>query len=255
MSLPSLKEGLDRLLGVGKQISCVVDTYEPTQAFAARIAKQTPPLSSMDTISRIRDEVLTKYNNSQVGHLLSNYVLNRDKQMATLSGLGKDVILSVLAQGVLPAQLATALEVSYETFNEFVKLTTTPEEYKRAEQLAADAMVSRAMTDLSDAVDKDDLYRAKAIAEYTFKLAKTMNNRYSDKGPSTAIQVNQYGESHSEPTTSKPYLQIVLPDIADLPPLKPHSYTAETRESTFKATGFIDGEFTLYSGEDEEQDQ
>jgi len=136
VSLPSIRKGLDKLLGVGKDVT-------------------------HDT-------------------------LNRDKQMATLSGLGKDVLLSVLSQGVLPAQLATALEVSYETFNEYMRLTATPEELRKAESLGADAMVSSALDGLNEAVDKEDLQQAKAIAEYTFKIAKTMNHRYSDK-PSTAV--------------------------------------------------------------------
>ena len=254
MSLPSLRQGLDKLLGVGKNVTHVIETYEPAGKFAAQIVEQTPPIAATETISKIRDEVTLRYGDkSRIGHLLSHYTLNRDKQMATLSGLGKDVLLSVLSQGVLPAQLATALEVSYETFNEYMRLTTTPEELRKAESLGADAMVSSALNGLTTAVDKEDLQQAKAIAEYTFKIAKTMNHRYSDK-PNTAVQVNNYGDAQTpeEAITSTPYLQIVLPAPEDMPPLKPHKHTAEADDESFKAQGFIDGEFVLYNGEDDD---
>ena len=250
MGLPDIRTGLDRLLGLNENVKYAVETYEPANKFAQQIADQTPAVTAMDTVARIQEEVSMRYGDkSKVGHLLSHYMLNRDKQMATLSGLGKDVLLSVLSQGVLPAQLAKALEVSYETFNEYMYLTTSPEELKKAEALGADAMVADALDGLTSAVDKEDLQQAKAIAEYTFKVAKTMNTRYSDK-PSTAVQVNNYGENaETSVSTATPFLQVVLPPKEELPELKPHKHQAESRQDGFKAQGFIEGEFVLFNGD------
>lgn len=218
--LPTLEQGLAALLARNQSLELVA--LEPLKT-PKEIAEQASAkdITSAKTISQIRDEVLSTYDDNRVGHLLSQYVLSRDTQMATLSGLGAQAILSLIAQGALPAEIAKAIKVSYDTFTEFVRLTCTEQQIKDAEKLGADNLVVDALHDLESAKDKDDVMQARAVMDIKMKIAKTMNTKYVEQKPSTAVQVNNYGSEGGD-TASIPFLQIVEPREEDLPPLKPH---------------------------------
>lgn len=253
MSLPLLQTGLDILLKIpGNNLAPVVKKYLPAKELAAEAANRAPDVALPENIAQIRDQILAKYETHEMGNLLSKYHVDRDTQMTTLSHLGKDVLLSVMAQGVLPAELAEALEVSYDTFHEFVRITCTVEEIKHSEKLAADNLVAKGLKKLNDAKDKEDLAIAKALADMYLKLAKAMSGKYSEQRPTTAVQVNNYGETPGHiDSAAVPYLQIILPDPDNMPELPEHRFTADRRDETFKPDGIVDGEFTLYGDIDE----
>ena len=255
MSLPSLQAGLDRLAGeTKKDLAPVMDNYVPAKDLAAKAASRAPDISTSATIAAIRDQVQVKFGSEKLGHLLSQYHLNRDKQMETLTGLGKDVLISLLSQGILAATLAEALEVSYDTFHEFIRITCTKDEIKHMEALQADSLVADGLKKLNDAQDKDDLAIAKAIMDTNLKLAKALTPKYTEqKPPTTAVQVNNYGEQVGGQVDMGPvpYLQIVLPDRDALPELKEHSFMQnENLNTPPEQSAIVDGEFVLFDGDE-----
>ena len=250
MSLPSLQAGLDKLAGVTKKdLAPVMENYVPAKDLAAHAASQAPDISTSATIAAIRDQVQVKFGSEKLGHLLSQYHTNRDRQMQTLTGLGKDVLLSLLSQGILPATLAKSLEVSYDVFHEFVRITCTKEEIKHMEALQADSLVAEGVEKLNAAEDKEDLAIAKAIVETNMKLAKALTTKYTEqKAPTTAVQVNNYGDTSSEEmqVSFVKFPQMTVPDVESLPALSPHAYKSiEEQHAQFEPEGFIDGEFTF----------
>lgn len=239
MALPTVAQGLARLLSTHKSLAPVVNSLSAREW--AQKAADAPPATD-DSLAKIRDEVLSTYDDHRVGHLITQYTLQRDNQMAKLSALGKEAILSLVAQGALPAEIATAIGVSYDMFSEFVNITCTPEETKRAEELGADSLIAGGIRDLEVAIDKDDIGKAKALLEIKMKLAKTMNKRYVEPKSTTAVQVNNYNDAPSE-GPSVPFLQILEPREEDIPPLKPHDAEAE---ATVIRDHDIPTEYTLY---------
>ena len=253
MSLPSLQAGLDRLAGVtGKAIKPVMDNYVPAKDLAAHAASVTADVTNEATIAAIRDQLQVKFESEKLGHLLSKYHVDRGKQMQTLSGLGKDVLLSLMAEGILAGTLAEALEVSYDTLHEFIRITCTKEEVKHMEALQADKMVADGLKMMEEAEDKEDLAKAKAIAEMKMKLAKALSGKYTEQKPTTAVQVNNYGNQGSEEmqVSFVKFPQMTVPDVDQLPELKEHAYKSmEERKAQMEPEGFIDGEFTLFEGD------
>lgn len=212
-----------------------------------------PDITTTDAIKRISDQLNTKYETQELGHLVEKYHLDRDRQMATLTGLGKDVLLSLLSQGVPGPTIAEGLEIANDTFKEFIKLTCSKEEIKEARANAADALVAQGLKGLHAADDKDDLAQAKAIAEMNMKLAKTMSSDYVEKKPlTTAVQINNAYAAEEGLQSFVAFPQMTVPDETTLPDLPEHNHKAgqENDEHRFEPEGVIDGEFTLYDGED-----
>ena len=235
----------------GKSIKPVMDNYVPAKELAQQAATQSPAIATTEAIAAIRDQVLIKYESSQVGHLLSKYHTNRDKQMQTLTGLGKDVILSLLSQGIPSATLAQSLEIANDTFKEYIRITCTKEEIAEYKANAADALVAEGLRKLHEAEDKEDLAIAKAINEANMKLAKTMSKDYVEHKPlTTAVQVNNYGEGEVEQGFVK-IPQMTVPIVEDLPELQEHAYKSQAEKNkVFEPDGIVDGEFTFYEGDD-----
>lgn len=242
--LPSKDLALQRLLGSKNQLAPLAKAIVPAKEVAQQAASQAPDLTCAQTLSEIRDQILAVNGEAKVGHLLSKYALNRDRQMATLSGVGRDVLLSIMAQGILPAEIARGLEVSYDIFTEFMRLTCSVEEIKYAEQLSADSMIAESLADLDKAVDRDDVAKARAILDAKWKIAKSMNSRYIEQKPTTAVQVNNYNEAPSEGEAYVPFLQIIEPRTEDLPPLKPHVAQPDKAQQD----SIIPTEYTIIEG-------
>lgn len=248
MDLPSLSECLQKH---GRELAPVEQNFVPAKEFAQQIADTTPDEMATQNILDVRDQLLDTYEGGRVADLLTQYTLNRDTQMRTMCRLGKEPILSLMSAGVLPAEIAKELKVSYDTFHEYMRIVCNPQEIREAEILAADALVAEAQHELRIVVDKDDVPRAKALAEFNLKLAKTMGGqKYVEQKPQTAIQVNNTYEGDTligqENTGPQPYISIIIPNKEDLKPLPKHTYTAEKRTETFKPRGFEDGAFTAY---------
>lgn len=229
-----------------------MDNYVPAKELAAR-ASESPQKTSALTIKAIRDQVLVKFETQEIGNLLSKYHVDRDKQMETLCALGKDVLLSLLSQGILPATLAEAFEVSYDVFYEFMHITCSKDEIKHMKELQADSFVADSLKQLEAAEDKDDLAQAKAIADFKMKLAKAQSSRYQEQKPTTAVQVNNYNSDGSmEERSFVAFPQMTIPMTDELPDLPPHQHKVEkeTKQHHFEPEGVIDGEFAIYNGED-----
>ena len=239
--LPSLEQGLAKLLSQNKQLAPTLSALKKPREYAQAAADRNH--SSEKTISAIRDEVLSTYDDSRVGHLLSKYVLQRDAQMAKLSGLGSEAILSLIAQGALPAEIANAIGVSYDTFTEFTRITCSEAEIREAEKLGADSLVVQGLSDLETAIDKDDVAKARALMDIKLKIAKSMNSRYIEQRPSTAVQVNNYNNQDGGEGKQVPFLQILEPREEDLPPLKPHN---AKQEAATLPPEVIEGEYQLF---------
>lgn len=251
--LPDIQEGLDRLAGVNKEVLTVVDTIKTAKEAAQEASDNTPALTSSEAVKRIRDELISSFETEKIGHLISDYHIDRSAQMQTLQAAGKHVILDVMAQGVLPADLAKALKVSYATFHEYLRITCNEDELNYAESLAADNLVAEGIRRLERADDMEDISKAKALMDVSMKLAKSMTTKYTERKPQpqTAVQINHTEHHHGagHPSTATATSNIfVVPDKDDLPELKKHRFTADRRGETFKPEGFIDGEFTLYDG-------
>ena len=249
--LPTLEQGLATLLKENKNLEPAMQQYVPAKEFAQQVAEGAPELTNLETIEAIRDEIVSTYEKSKLGHLLTRYELNRDKQMAVLQGLGRDVILSLLAQGALPAEIAKHFSVSYDTFTEFMSLKCTPAELKRAERLGADSLMLEGLEALEDAEGRDDVAKARALMDTKFKLAKSMNHKYIEQKPSTAVQVNNYNEGGQQGDAPVPYLQIVEIDPHNLPPLPDHQHISKLPKP-FEPDGIEDGEFELFQPDRDE---
>lgn len=246
LRLPEIEKGLERLGQSTETLPDVLENYIPAREFAGEIARKARSRSAKSEIERIRDQVENTFGNQRMGALMSDFVLDRDRQMQTLSGLGKDAILSIMSQGVLPAAIARSFKVSYDTFAYFMEQTCSPDEIKTAKAHSADSMVAEAFENLKQSADKDDLALHKTVMETALKLARTMNKSYIEQRPSTAIQVNQYGEP-AEAQQGIPYLQIVAVDKDTLEPLPEHRHTADVA-TKFEPEGVVDGEFTIFQG-------
>lgn len=239
--LPTVEQGLRVLLKSNHALAPAL----PELKTAKERAAHATTLSPSKTLSQIRDEVLATYDESAIGHLLSQYEFNRDEQMATLASFGAHSALSLISQGALSAEIASALKVSYDTFHEFMRIQVTPEELRHAEQLGADCMVADGLKMLVGAVDKEDLAQAKAVMEVKMKIAKSMNSRYIEQKPSTAIQVNNYADDgHTVGGAPIPFLQIVEPRPEDLPELTEHKAVEDTHEIPVEP---IPTEYTLFT--------
>lgn len=257
---PTLSEGLEALGQlVGKDLSVVSDNYTSSQELAAQAASYSGQSLNVKEIKKVADELVERFETEKVGHLISKYHVDRDRQMAVLQGLGKEVLLSVLSQGVLPAQLAESLSVSYDCFHEYLRITCTREELKLTEELIADSLVHEGLKELrKPSLDKEDLAHAKALAEFNLKLARTMTQKYAEKkAPTNAVQINN---THFDGAESKPeqvpYLNIIMPDVDNLKPLPKHRFTAETRTQDMPLEGIEDGKFVIFEQEpDKEYDE
>ena len=229
-----------------------MDNYVPAKDLAANAAHESKDISTEASIAAIRDQLQVKFGSEKLGHLLSKYHVNRSRQMETLTGLGKDVLLSLLSEGILPGTLAEALEVSYDTFHEFIRITCTKDEIRHMEALQADKMIADGLKGMEEAEDKEDLAKAKAIAEMKMKLAKALSGKYTEQKPTTAVQVNNYNNTGSDEmqVSFVKFPQMTVPDVENLPELKEHAYkSAEEIKAQTVPEGFIDGEFTLFEGE------
>ena len=253
MKIPSLEDGLAALgEELDKDLVPIAENFESARDFAQKAAEVSPALASSAALEELATTLSNKYDSQRVGHLISDYVLNRDKQMQTLQSMGgKDVMLAVLSQGILPAELSSQLGIAYDTFHEFMRITCTPDELSHMEMLAADSLIATGLKELRASTDKDDLARAKALMDVNMKLAKALSNKYSEQKPSTAVQINNFGDDQAREVGKEPeaWLSIVMKNKEDLEPLKDHSFTSEEQNNKFKPDGIIDGEFTLYNGE------
>lgn len=245
--LPSIEQGLQTLLEGNQALAPATDSFIPAKEFANNAVEQLPEASSIRTLQELRDQVHARFGSSKVGDLMNRFVVNRDTQLRTLIHLGKEPVLDLIAQGALPSEIADAFEISYSVFNEFVAETCTDEEVRQAERLGADSMISQGLKDLEQSADRDEVAKYRALLEAKWKLAKSLNHKYIEQKPSTAVQVNNYGDGGSY-KEDVPLLQIVaLPD--ELPPLTEYKSTT-TKKQEFEPEGFIDGEFQIYSEED-----
>lgn len=253
MELPDLQEGLDSFLtNIDPSLTVVAENYVPSKELARQAAESAPDITPVATIRKIQQDIEHKFSDgSRMGSLLATYHLNRDAQMQTLMGLGKDVLLSIVAQGILPATIAKEIGVSYDTFVEYLRITATKEEIKHADELAADALVAEGLSELHNARDSEDVTRAKAIMETHLKLAKAKSAHYSEKMPKTAVQINNYQGSDEKPQSFVAMPQMTVPDVENLPPLEEHSYQSTTSlHEEFAPEGYVDGEFSILNGED-----
>lgn len=245
-NLPSIAQGLEVLLAGRSHLQPLAQSIEKPKDLAQRAADNTPEVSCARTLSEIRDEVLAHNDSSKVGHLLSRYTRNRDSEMAVLCGITPDILLSILSQGVLPAEAAQGLNVSYDVFTEYLRLTCSVEELKAAEKLGADNLVAQGLKDLDGAIDRDDVAKYRALMDIKLKIAKSMNSKYIEQKPTTAVQVNNYSDG-SPDGAQIPFLQILEPREEDLPPLRPH--VAKIESVNLKPEP-IEGEYELFTGDE-----
>ena len=103
-------------------------------------------------------------------------------------------------------------------------------------------MVLSGVRDLEDAHDRDDVTKYRHVMEAKLKVAKAYSPKYRDKAPSTAVQINNYGEE-GELQGPPALLNIIgLESKDELPPLEEHNHIIEG-ESEYVPVGLDDIQF------------
>lgn len=244
MNFPDIDQGIQELLKSSPGIAPVVDSLVPITDMLDGVVDATHS-SNTNELTKLRNEVVSRFGSTKLGHLLSNYVINREEQMQRLMALGKDALLSIIAQGMSTADISRELHVSYDTVQEYVSRTCTPEEVKVAETRYADMMISTAVHDVETAMTRDEVLKGSKLLEAKFKLANRYSDRFKDKTPNTAVQVNNTFHDGVAPPDGTPALLNItgLLPKEELPPLKEHSHVIDS-EAEYVPAGLKDGKFT-----------
>lgn len=225
---PSLEQGLAQLFK-DKQLAPAYEQFLPVDEFLADVNPNA--LTNTSDLEQLRDDIVAKFEGRKLGHLMSRYALDRDRQLATVCQLGKHPLLALIAQGAMLPDISRELGVAHETLKEFIRKTCTPEELKKAEVSGAEMMVFNAVDQMEGSFTKEDISKSRYLFEARMKIAKGYTNRFDDqKGPGTAIQVNQYSGSAEPDAQQGPpaLLNIVgMQPQEELPPLKEHNHIIE----------------------------
>ena len=244
MRVPNAEAGYAALLN-NPDTKRSVKHFRPSTELA-NVAAETGVATTVDTIVQLRDQLEQRFGEpSQVSSLLTRYAEDRDAQMRILMGLGPELLLNLVSDGVMPAQIAEELGISYDTLHEYIRITADPQAIKAAQSNAADSLVAQSLRDINEAGDKEDLARAKALADLRWKIAKTLTTKYTEQKPQTAVQINNYGDDPLGSPQQVPYLEIVHINPEALPELKPHKHREINTQTQFTPEGIIEGEVIL----------
>lgn len=258
----SLSQDLETLLGPDHGLVVPLDdeVYEPATQFAQRIAKVSEGPVPIAKLRAMRMELLSRFSSGEIGSLMSERILNRDQQLRTLSGTGPDVILDMMAEGLMLPRIAKRLEVSYGVLVEYMETVATKEQMANAESLSADMMIDDALEDLEDDdLSRDEIARRNKMLDAAMKVGKAKSKKWVEQRPEnqTLIQNNFGSGMDSSSTTTADGkkivhgFQLVMPSEDDVPRLKPVSVPAKGPPKPRHDDPIIDGEFDLIPQERE----
>ena len=215
-------DGLQALLGDRDDLSPAMETFLPAKELIE--ASPAPP-AQISNLKALRDEVTARFPQQGLGSLLSEIIVNRDQQMRRLCQLGKEPMLVLIAQGYMLPDISRGLNVSYQLVKEFAKKTCTPQELSEAEEMGAEYGVHNALNNLSDAYDRDEIAKARALFEAKVKVAKAYTSKFNDKQAAGPVQINNFNDN----STGVPTLMTIvgLSEDEELPPLKEHNHLAQ----------------------------
>lgn len=252
----SLSQDLVALLGEDHGLVVELDdeVYESANDFAKRIAQVSQAPVPIETLRQMRMELLSRFSSGEIGSLMSERILNREQQRRTLSSTGPEVILDMMAEGLMLPRIAKRLEVSYSVLSEYMAEMTSTDQISRAESLSADMMIDDAMEDLeSSDLDRDEISRRNKMLDAAIKVAKAKSNKWAERKPEPATYIQQnFGsgmDSHSKTTAEGKQIihgfQLVMPSEDKVPQLKPVSVPAKGPPKPRPDDPIINGEFAL----------
>ena len=207
------------------------DKYSASHEFAKQIASRSEGPVSVDRLRAMRGELLARFSSGNIGSLMSERILNRDQQLRTLSGIGPEVILDMMAEGLMLTRISKRLEVSYSVLVEYMEQMTTESIRVKAEVLSADMMIDDALEDLEAAdLDREEISRRHKILDAAMKVAKAKSPKWAEKKQDnqTLIQ-NNYGTPsatgdaplNSEGKRVVHGFQLVMSSEEDFPKMNP----------------------------------
>lgn len=254
----SLAEDLEVLLGQDHGLVVPLDdeVYASSTDFAKQIAEQSSGPVSIEKLRDMRMELLSRFSSGEIGSLMSERMLNRDQQLRTLSAMGPDVILDMMAEGLTLPRIAKRLEVSYGVLVEYMEHMVSEERISRAEELSADMMIDDAMEDLEDRhLDREEISRRNKLLDAAIKVGKAKSSKWVERKPEqqTLIQ-NNYGSNQmgaKSGTTAEGKrivhgFQLVMSSDEDLPAMKAVQTPAVGEPKKPKDDPLIvNGEFSL----------
>lgn len=243
---PSHEDDLKALLG--EDYHPDPEKRLPTSTELDRFAENLDNPSHSD-LKELHRELVSRYDNDRIGSLMNRAVLNRDRQLQTLSRAGSDTILDLLAEGYFLPRIAQILDVSHAVLAQFVKKTIPSTLLAEYESLAVDRQVDNAVLNLEVAEGRDEVQQAKAYADIALKVAKARSQKWVEQKPQGDTYVQQNftgGPDERNPGSSRPVagFQLILRDPSELKPMKPvPQVTRKMHKANADDPLIVNGEF------------